>query len=269
MVEGKTNFNTKGFTLVELIIVITILAILATIAFISFSSFTSEARDAKVKSELSNIRNSIEASSADWVPLMSFVRDDSKRLSNISIWGRDSWITQQEYNAWTINTNLLQWIDSTPHFVWSTTLAGWAFQLKWELSEWNYIIWNYNSRGITAYNWTLDWDKFTITDNRGLWFFKVWDLLDWWSEVVSISSDLSTLTLSWWTLPNWDIRLATWESPSLFWWEVWTVAMCQISDMGSHSGEEVSHNWNECVCHDDWTWNDVTPNSWFCAPPIS
>ncbi len=47
--------RTKGFTLVELIIVITILAILATIGFISFQGYVSDARDANRTATIKNI----------------------------------------------------------------------------------------------------------------------------------------------------------------------------------------------------------------------
>jgi len=52
--------QTKGFTLVELIVVITILAILGTIAFISLQGYGAEARNSKVTSDLRNLVSAIE-----------------------------------------------------------------------------------------------------------------------------------------------------------------------------------------------------------------
>lgn len=52
--------NTKGFTLIELIVVITILSILGTIAFISLQWYTSNARDSVRISDISLIKKTLE-----------------------------------------------------------------------------------------------------------------------------------------------------------------------------------------------------------------
>ncbi|MDD4151365.1 MAG: type II secretion system protein, partial [Candidatus Gracilibacteria bacterium] len=54
------KYQTKAFTLVELIIVITILAILATIGFMSFQTYTRDSRDTKRKTDLTIIRSGLE-----------------------------------------------------------------------------------------------------------------------------------------------------------------------------------------------------------------
>ena len=50
----------RGFTLVELLIVVIILAILAAVVFPQFSSSTNDARAAALQSNLTNIRSAIE-----------------------------------------------------------------------------------------------------------------------------------------------------------------------------------------------------------------
>ncbi len=58
MIKGKKL--SKGFTLVELLIVVIILAILAAIVFPQFSSSTNDAKAAALQSNLTNIRSAIE-----------------------------------------------------------------------------------------------------------------------------------------------------------------------------------------------------------------
>ena len=56
LVQAK---NSKGFTLVELIVVITILAILATIGFLSLQGYTSDAKDAKVRANIRTVTSAL------------------------------------------------------------------------------------------------------------------------------------------------------------------------------------------------------------------
>lgn len=56
LVQAK---NTKGFTLVELIVVITILAILATIGFLSLQGYTSDAKNTKTQANLRTVASSL------------------------------------------------------------------------------------------------------------------------------------------------------------------------------------------------------------------
>lgn len=56
----KKFLSTKGFTLVELLVVITIIAILATIGFTVFSGAGAKARDAKRKTDIDQIAKAYE-----------------------------------------------------------------------------------------------------------------------------------------------------------------------------------------------------------------
>lgn len=230
----KNIKNTKWFTLVELIIVVTILAILATIAFVSFQSYTAQTRDTKVKSELWTIRNSIESNLAEWVSVLSFA---SNTWSNIvapwtlSLWW--TWIVLTDvasYKAWDLNTTLVWITTENTYKIWTSTKIWWVYQLAWKLTDWwdkAYVLWNFSRRSISN---TASWTQ-TSTGSAGklvlttwVWIFKVWDFLvtaAWTNTwvVTAISSDLSTLTISWANaLTSTWVRLAADESTWLIWW---------------------------------------------------
>ncbi|MCX6731184.1 MAG: prepilin-type N-terminal cleavage/methylation domain-containing protein [Candidatus Roizmanbacteria bacterium] len=50
----------KGFTLVEILVVVTIISLLASIAAVSYSRFVKQSRDARRKTDIEQIRASIE-----------------------------------------------------------------------------------------------------------------------------------------------------------------------------------------------------------------
>lgn len=199
MIKSK---NTKGFTLVELIIVITILAILATIAFISFQSYSADARDTKRKSSIANIVKAIELKTVQWVSLLSVVDTTANTGSYFTWWVLKiawTWVIQgTDYNAWDVALSTLglndSFKDDTKSFkVWASTKAGWVYQVAWkmEASSVAYVLWTYKQRG------TWSW----------VWFFKIWDYVSASTTVSWISSDLRTLTLS-----SWSTVSATWIS---------------------------------------------------------
>ena len=69
----KASASTKGFTLVELIVVITILAILGTIGFISIQGYSAQSRDSKRTSDLRSLASALTIKATDGMALTSFV----------------------------------------------------------------------------------------------------------------------------------------------------------------------------------------------------
>lgn len=55
----RTNLGSKGFTIVELLIVIVIIGILATIGFVSFSSAQNKAKKSKAQSTVSQVKSKL------------------------------------------------------------------------------------------------------------------------------------------------------------------------------------------------------------------
>lgn len=53
------KFNTKGFTIVELLIVIVIIGILATIGFVSFANAQNKAKKSKAQSTVSQVKSKL------------------------------------------------------------------------------------------------------------------------------------------------------------------------------------------------------------------
>lgn len=53
--------KTKGFTLVELLVVIAILAILATVSVVGYTSFIDSAKDSNAETEMNTVKRQIDA----------------------------------------------------------------------------------------------------------------------------------------------------------------------------------------------------------------
>lgn len=150
--------KTKGFTLVELIIVITILAILAMIAFISFKSYSGNARDGNRIATLKNIEKWLDLYFVktglyplpEWNILTGSMSGTSIMLSweiwenivksiNLNTLALDPtlnenyryWVTinRQEYNLWWISES-----DSISQNMIAKTYAN---------SYYGQVIWNY------------------------------------------------------------------------------------------------------------------------------
>ncbi len=201
--------NTKGFTLVELIIVITILAILATIAFISFQGYSKEARNSKRASDLNSIVRAIEVKTgADGQDIMNFaIPENDTQVPSISLgWtGAQVWTN---YEAWKINFNVLGNVDAASfkdpsekkdYKIWVTSLAGGAYQLaavhEWEGGKTAYVVGTYKQRTTSnTASGTVSWNVLTLENGLGL--FKKWDTLLGGAVVQSVSSDLTRLTVN-------------------------------------------------------------------------
>lgn len=203
--------NTKGFTLVELIIVITILAILATIAFISFQGYSKEARNSKRASDLNSIVRAIEIKTgADGVTIMNFASGvTTSQLTTPALSGTSA-IVWTDYQAGDVNFTALGNVDNTSfkdplsgtYKIWVTSLAGGAYQLAASKEEEGgktaYVVGTYKAR-TNADTASGTVNGTTLTLSTGLGLFKKWDYITSGSsevsKVVSVSSDLSRLTL--------------------------------------------------------------------------
>lgn len=210
--------NTKNaFTLVELIVVITILAILGTIAFISLQWYSADARNSKRTSDIWNIQSSISLKMVEWVPLMSFISDDSKSLTWVNL-GWNVWVTTNSgtYIAWIPNYTVLNVVpkdfkdpkSDQDYAIGATQFAGWVFQvaatMEQDRTETARVNWTFNSRNDESYSGSLNGTVFTLNDDHAN-RFKVNDSItitySGWTEnvdtvVQKVSRDGVTLTLA-------------------------------------------------------------------------
>lgn len=136
--------STRGFTLVELIVVITILVILGTIAFLNMGSFSASARDSQRTSDLNQINSQIMTIQAkQGLAYSSMVSSGSNnQLTTPSIAGVAS-VVGTDYFAGDVNYTALG-IDGTKfkdptkavaYKMGTTTLAGTAYELAASLEE--------------------------------------------------------------------------------------------------------------------------------------
>lgn len=99
--------QTKGFTLVELIVVITILAILGTIAFISLQGYGAEAKNSKVTSDLRNLVSAIETDRTLNSTKLSDITAGGNTINDVPAATVGSWTlvtaTGVSYDVWAIN----------------------------------------------------------------------------------------------------------------------------------------------------------------------
>lgn len=220
----------KAFTLVELIVVITILAILWTIAFISLSGYSADARNGKRTQDLNSLNSAISTKTTEWVSLLALVNGTGSALTNASIaW--TSAVAWTDYKAWDVNYATL-WIKSedfsdpdwVAYVMWATSRVNGKFELSASMENGSWektakVQWNYIPRTVSAVGVTLSsWNKMAITDENDINKFQKWDTLSWSVTVLSISSDLQTLTLSDDTLSgSTNLYLGAAESVSLIW----------------------------------------------------
>ncbi len=164
--------STRGFTLVELIVVITILVILGTIAFMNMWSFSASARDSQRTSDLNQINTQIMTIQAkqgmSYTSMLSGTV--ANKLTTISIGG--TWAVGTEYAAGDVNYTALG-VDSTKfddptksvaYKMGATTLAGTAYELAASLEETNkaLVMGVYRSRAAATVTGTTVDDVVTI-----------------------------------------------------------------------------------------------------------
>ena len=77
--------NSRGFTIVELLIVIIVIAILATLVITTYNGVQSKARDDKRRTDINAIQGQVEAYNAQYgyYPLASDMNDPTFRTNNL------------------------------------------------------------------------------------------------------------------------------------------------------------------------------------------
>ncbi|HSX42690.1 MAG TPA: type II secretion system protein, partial [Candidatus Saccharimonadales bacterium] len=77
--------KSKGFTIVELLIVIVVIGILATLVIVTFTGIQQKARDSKRKTDISAIQAALESyySSNNTYPTVADLNDSSWRATNL------------------------------------------------------------------------------------------------------------------------------------------------------------------------------------------
>ena len=83
----RSGHKSRGFTLLELMIVITIIAILATMALVNYQRSVLRSREAVLKTDLATMRNAIQAYTLDKEAGPTSLDDlvQSKYLSGIPV----------------------------------------------------------------------------------------------------------------------------------------------------------------------------------------
>lgn len=115
LVQAK---NTKGFTLVELIVVITILAILATIGFLSLQGYTSDAKETKTLANLRTVASSlVNESAVTGKSFSDYITTGSNNFtgSTFVAYGSAVTLNSSNYAAGKLNASVLR-IDGSKFF---------------------------------------------------------------------------------------------------------------------------------------------------------
>ena len=195
----KKYKKTKGFTLVELIVVITILAILWSIAFLSFQDFTAQARDWKRMTDISSLKKWLELyRTSSW----DYPLPDSSNTVSSSLWG----VISYNWIVWKTVSNNVKLSENIKD---PLTLSDYKYSISGdkkeyevsynleddssvalvsqsfaELSEINRVDWNYSGVMTVASNWNyvsapgLIYDWISADTSLTLWTTSASYLVD-------------------------------------------------------------------------------------------
>lgn len=209
--------TTKGFTLVELIVVITILAILGTIGFLSLQGYSANARDSKRTSDLRTIVSTYNTKQTEGISYFNLVTTvAAKVLASNSIAGKTPGATEYtagkpNYLALGINSGNFMDPNNVDYPVGATTLDGSAFQVAAKLENGGtsmaLVQGNYISRtqsAVTATNTVTTTSPTIVIGAADVGKFKKGDtvvgvttiVLPGSTTITNISGDGLTLTLS-------------------------------------------------------------------------
>ncbi|EKE26048.1 MAG: hypothetical protein ACD_4C00459G0012 [uncultured bacterium (gcode 4)] len=268
--KKQVTSSTKGFTLVELIVVITILAILGTIAFLSFNGYSTSARDSKRTSDLNSISTKITVWQANGTNIINYVTPNSgpsNSLSGTTITSAStSWlagntwsiyIDSSDYAGWDVNYTAL-WIKQTDfqdpssqdsYKLWVTTLVGWAYEvaatMEWDSSPSAKILWTYKPRtstGTYAATISSTWANLTATIwSSDIGKLRAQDVTNLWT-ISKISADWLTITFSAAPSSTWALYLKYAELEWLLQW----VSEANNNNTTIYTSEAVS-DWNTNV----------------------
>ncbi len=208
-----TRSMTKGFTLVELIVVIVILGILATIAFLSFGSQSASARDSKRVTDLSNIVSKVQVTLTTGANILSLVDGNTNAITVAGKLGGND-VTALDalgtYQGWVVKysalgINAADFSDTvagvaTPYALAAVANGGTnAFQLAAKLENDSNgnpsengatLKWNYSPRAAVL-TWTATW---TVTQGSTATLFNV-KITDTNSPVIGFFRTKDTITL--------------------------------------------------------------------------
>ena len=195
------NFNKKGFTLVELIVVITILAILGTIAFLSLQGYSKKSRNSVRSIDVGVMKQSL------WIFVIeSWKYPQPDNAQNISY----SWVTV--FSQWVFWDNVMKNLWDLSHkpvdpqleieYNYSVSQSRNKYQLWW-ISEGD-LYW-YQENDLISQSYTLSNNEVQAFVS---WEFNVYDLK------IQTGSTCYTLAIPSMmiTNPPWDWELVKWSN---------------------------------------------------------
>ena len=248
----------KGFTLVELIVVITILAILWTIAFLSLQGYSQNARDWVRVSDIKNIEKWL------WVMLVKSwivpTPDDTK----INIMASWTLIGIQGYAGKLVQSQIGMSKDSGKdpldwtYYTYSTNASKTQYQILGFLegSVSNNLFWNsyavdYSQRNIvTRWQelWILLWASWSNLNQPAQEFNSGnFEIKTTTTNLKAILNSQDNLIWTWWVIKNIEFSYKTWKWIDWIWWPL-KDTNCDLPDVTI---------WNQV-----WAWCNSTLWNW-------